>query len=1236
MTQDASILLALNNLQRSLTMPRSFESLSALIADFAREHLQASKTALDVATPDGRESQPESGLLHISLSNSPLCLTFERADPFRPVDVALAELIGAILSTAPYHIPNTNPAVPVSDEPLQNEQLEAIYHIVRSAGALRPLRQTLAEIHGQVMQICRTPSFVVALRDLESDFIRFPYAVENYHLVDISPIPLSSQTSICAWVITHDLPIISTDWASAEKPVGGVLIGETTPRSVMWLPLRAGSEVVGAFSVQSDQPDALDENAYRVLRVMADHLAVIIKNAQLYSTMQMLVDNVVGEYLVSSAVRRAVTNISTSLDLDSTLEQLLISLSEVVQFASASVGLLEEGRVVFRMHRPYVGADASLLISRANDAVADSALVRSILEQQRPLWIDDVRLDPRWKPMTGLDYVRGWIGAPLIAGSKPVGVLTIDSVKVGAYGEREAWLVSTLAAHAALAIHNARLHEEVQRQVIELRTLYDASATMTANLDLDFVLQAVVRTIVHALSLDSCTIFVQDTGRDTLRLAAHENQLRADQPGSVLVGMGQLENLASFATVSQVLSQREIRALRLSAATTADERSLLDAAALKSLLLVPLVQRDQVLGLLALGQERHARRFSSYETRLAQNLASQAAVAIEHAHLFTQAQRRVRELSAFHEIVLRLNSPLELEVVLQYITESALALIGASNLHIFLYDHELQDFTFCSALWRDGRRTPAVTQPRPDGLTATVVRTGELVVIDDARSHPLYQAQSARIWGIHAIAGFPLKHDNQVIGVFTVTYLEPHIFSHDELLLMNLLAEQAAVAVENARLYTDATRRLRNMSALVETAKQVTGNLKLELVMDTTVRMLQRVFDARACTIALLMPEGDELVIAAGVGIKPEFQNVRMKLGDGVSGKVVRTRAPIYVRDTYEQPDFLFFDAVVRSLLAVPLITRDKVIGTLTVDSDQPDAFGQSDIQMMTIASAQVSIAIANARLFEALEERAAELALAYEELSENDRLKDELVQNVSHELRTPLTFIRGYVDLILEGEMGELTPEQASSLSIVSDKTDEITRLVADIMALQRITAATLVIEPFSMVELIDSALRYYQIGNEYGGAQLSFRPCVQSGIISGDKGRINQVLDNLIGNALKFSPNGGEITVRLLERADDVLVVVEDQGIGVPPDKVSRIFERFYQVDGSSRRRFGGAGLGLAIVKRIVDAHKGDIWVKSELNRGSTFYVLLPKVTADVDQEGGSSQVSLPGRLGNVPLKG
>jgi GAF domain-containing protein len=1090
-------------------------------------------------------------------------------------------------------------------------QLEVIYRVTESARVLKPLRPTLTEIHEKLMLAFKAPTCYIALYDPESQLLSFPAVVRYGERFTQEPISILDDRSLIAWVITNNQPYVADDWPLDDKPVEGI-IREREPRSVICVPMRVANEVLGVISIQSDEPAAFDATDFQTLTAVASHVAVIIKNAHLYAMTQDLVHKGTQDYQVAVALRQAIAVISTSLEPEVVLDHLLLALDSVVTYDTAFAFVYEDNTLCFVTGRDSHDRPLNFSAEQMERHWRDNLLLQEVVATREALLLNDVRRDPRWVTCDGWENVRTWMGVPLIARGVVLGVLMINSYEEGAFGKRETWLTSTLATHASVALQNARLYNKTQQQLSELSTLYQASATMTANLDQDFVLQTVVSEMVRALHVDSCTIFVWDENHQSLNPVAHKNQAQAEQRAP---GLGTIEHLEKYPIVRQVFQTQAIHSLRRDEATTEEQIALLDAIGFHSVLLVPLIQRSKVLGLLALAQMAQPRIFSQSELRLAQNLAGQAAVAIEHAHLFSQAQRRINEVATFHEIVLQLNTPLELSVVLDTIAESALKLIDASNLHIYLYDAATQKFTLSSALWRDGRRKPAVAAPRSDGITATVVRQGKPIIINDASSHSLYQSEQARAWGIYAIAGFPLKYGDEVLGAFTMTYVQPHTFTEEELLLLNLLADQAAVAVRNARLFDESQRRLRDTSALVDMAKQVTGKLKLQSVLQTTVQILKGLLNARASTITMLSEDGLELMVAAAAGVNPEFANARMKLGEGVSGEVVNQCELIYVHDAHRDPDFLFFDEVVRSLLAVPLIIRGEAIGTLTVDSDQPNAFSESDIQLMTIAAAQVSIAIANARLFEELERRAAELAVAYDELKESDRLKDELVQNVSHELRTPLTFVKGYVDLLMDGEMGLVTPDQQYALQIVSEKTDEITRIIDDIITLQRIDAGNLQLEKISMADLINTAVTGYRLVATEKGLTVTYTLPLVKGWVMIDKGRVNQVLANLIGNAMKFSPDGGTITVAMYEEKNEVCVVVTDQGIGVPTDKQERIFERFYQVDGSSRRRFGGTGIGLAIVKRIIDAHYGRIWVESEINKGSSFYFALPKAEPEIE---------------------
>jgi signal transduction histidine kinase len=263
---------------------------------------------------------------------------------------------------------------------------------------------------------------------------------------------------------------------------------------------------------------------------------------------------------------------------------------------------------------------------------------------------------------------------------------------------------------------------------------------------------------------------------------------------------------------------------------------------------------------------------------------------------------------------------------------------------------------------------------------------------------------------------------------------------------------------------------------------------------------------------------------------------------------------------------------------------------------------------LLTIAAAQISTAIDNVRLYNDLEQHAAELELALGELREATRLKSEFVQNVSHELRTPLTFVLAYVELIREGSLGQVPVEVQNKLTIISEKTRAITRLVDDVVSLQKIEAGKLRFEATAPHQLVDKAA----FGASASAAEHQIDIVAHSSpdlpAVWVDVDRIGQVFDNLISNAIKFSPTGGQIKITAEPAADFIKFSVQDQGIGIPADKLERVFERFYQVDGSTTRRFGGAGLGLAIVKQIVEAHAGYLTVTSEPNKNTIFSFFLP----------------------------
>jgi len=463
-----------------------------------------------------------------------------------------------------------------------------------------------------------------------------------------------------------------------------------------------------------------------------------------------------------------------------------------------------------------------------------------------------------------------------------------------------------------------------------------------------------------------------------------------------------------------------------------------------------------------------------------------------------------------------------------------------------------------------------------------------------------------------AVTNIPLVTDKGPIGLIAVDGLPGDDTTRR---LLATLAGMAAVAIDKERLHQETAHRLSEVSTLYTLATQITTSLALNAVLESIVAILRMTLDCRSCSIFLIDPTREYLQLEAGSGPSAAWRGIaRLQVGEGISGRVVAERRSIYVPNTASEPDFIFFDPQIRSLLVVPLIVRNKVVGTLSIDDTRPHAFDE-EMRLLTIAAAQAAVAIENAQLYESLQKSYGDLEQAYEELRELDKMKSELIQNISHELRTPLTFIKGYVELLLDGEMGGVSADQHMALEIVSNKADALSKLVDDIISMQQVGREQLQLEPLSLDELAATAVRSARVSAQELGIDLTKEDRGEDqgterpvSLVLADRRRLGQVFDNLLQNALKFSNPGGSIVVCVRDDGNAVRVEVEDTGIGIPQDQLTRIFERFYQVDGTTTRRVGGTGLGLAIVKQIVESHGGQLGVESELGKGSDFKFTMP----------------------------
>jgi signal transduction histidine kinase len=396
------------------------------------------------------------------------------------------------------------------------------------------------------------------------------------------------------------------------------------------------------------------------------------------------------------------------------------------------------------------------------------------------------------------------------------------------------------------------------------------------------------------------------------------------------------------------------------------------------------------------------------------------------------------------------------------------------------------------------------------------------------------------------------------------------------------------------------------------------------------LEVVARQMGANRAALMLIDERTDELYVAATMGLLEQpIGGMRVAVRGGIPQQALEAQ-DVLVWETGSLADLemplraLVSGSGGEALVVVPLYTSKKDVGVLSlgqpISSARAAALTPSDLSLLSIMGRQIAVALENARMYAIEQQRTVELARALEQQRELDRLKNQFIQNVSHELRTPLAMILGYAELLAAGELGDVRSEQQGPLDIIVQRSYVLRDLIGNITAILESEIREPVWEPVSLSELVGEAMTDFQVLADQAGLELQDDISAQVPIVLGDAEHLRRVVDNLIGNALKFTPTGGTISVRLGSVDGRVMFRVTDTGIGIAAEHQERIFDRFYQVDGTTRRTHGGCGLGLALVKEIVESYGGAVSIESRLGQGCTFTVFLPMgVGTGATEEGG-----------------
>ena len=623
---------------------------------------------------------------------------------------------------------------------------------------------------------------------------------------------------------------------------------------------------------------------------------------------------------------------------------------------------------------------------------------------------------------------------------------------------------------------------------------------------------------------------------------------------------------------------------------------------------VPLNAGAESIGALSVGSRDGSTIYTRAQVDLLQAIADQTAGAIVKARLLKETQERAHQLTTLNEITRQLTSTLELNPLLQNILENAVGILNCEAGSLLLVDDQTDELVFRVTVGPVASNLIGKRLARGTGIVGRAVETRKPVIENEEQT-------SNRFNGVDQQTGFvsrsllavPLQAKDRVIGVVEVINRRDGLpFVQNDQTLLTAFAGQAAVAIENARLYTltdqELASRVEELSVMQRIDRELNASLEMDRAMRITLDWALRQSGAEAGLIGIL--EETQLRVMSQQGLDEQMESWPdqvMKIELPSMKAAVETGLPQNVEVAVEASKNKLLLAS-QTQMVIPIRRETTVIGLLYLESTSGS---QVDIDFLTRLTDHAAIAISNAQL--------------YSEVQRANLAKSDFVSFVAHELKNPMTSIKGYTELLASGAVGQITEMQTNFLGTIKSNVERMSTLVSDLNDNSKIEAGRLRLEfkATQAADLVDEVIRTFkrQLEDKKQTLELSIPPKLPA--MWSDRIRVGQVLTNLVSNAFKYTPEGGAIQVGVEESPNHwdpdgaprvIHLWVKDSGIGMTPEDQQKIFQKFFRSDDPKAREVPGTGLGLNITKSLVEMQGGKIWFESQYRHGTSFHFTVP----------------------------
>ncbi len=807
------------------------------------------------------------------------------------------------------------------------------------------------------------------------------------------------------------------------------------------------------------------------------------------------------------------------------------------------------------------------------------------------------------------------------------GFLTLDHRGDGnQYTYEELRFIERIADQVALALERAQIVDDLEQRFRVQDVLSQVSRALNFAIDLDTMMELVFAQTGRVIESDIFAVAIVDRFTNEMYYAFFA---KGDERLSSLEGrrwkMGR-DLVSEVARLRKpIVTEDYIVELR-----RYDPSAKPQFPDIKAWMAVPLTtaRANETLGVMVVGSVDATVQYSDEQRNLFMDIANLASNAIDKTRLFEATQTRTQQLEALNEISSQLSYEIEdVDRLLDLITRSAIGILNVEAGSLLLLDEEEGDLVFRVALGPNaeelvGKRIDLETQ----SLSAESLKTAEPIIVNDTSSDSRWHGELLveeedmeevpEAFHSRAILTTPLIAQGEAIGVLQIINKKDRSnFNDEDVQLLTTFAAQAAVAIQNARLFASQDQqllqRVEELDRMAAIDQSLNQTLELTRVVEITLEWAIRQSGATAGMIAIIAPGSDAMTVVGAKNYPEEsiFYGAigsEITIDKGIWSRVIRSKTSVFTRDVATDPDYVETLSNALSQIVVPIISVSDVIGVLLVESNEEAALTLLDLQFLTRLADHASPAITNSQLFEQLN------------LQQSQRA--EFVSFIAHELKAPMTSMKGYTDLLMRGVVGEINDQQKDFLNTIYSNVNRMDALVSDLRDIETYEAGKMRLEmaEVDFRSVVEESYAALQQQFEAKEQKVELQLIDKLPTVWGDDRRLVQVVTNFLTNANKYTPEGGVIRIRA-ETAVNVWdtegvrrvihVEVEDDGIGISDEDQKKLFrEKYFRTDNPKALDQPGTGLGMVLTRGLILQHGGTVWVESVIEEGTTFHFTVP----------------------------